>query len=77
MMIKDCPKCGEKPIITFIGFTNHGDTVHSIECRNHCKVLKTEQDLTSSVTFVHFLDKTQMYKEWNNRVIESTLPPMI
>lgn len=77
MMIKGCPKCGEKPVITFVGFTKHGDTIHSIECRNHCKVLMTEKGLTSSFTFVRQLDKVQMYKEWNNHVIESTLPPMI
>lgn len=77
MMIKGCPKCGEKPIITFVGFTKHGDTIHSIGCRNHCRVLKTDEGIVSSLFFVRFLDKVQMYKEWNSHVIESTLPPMI
>ena len=71
MVIKHCPKCGNIPNIRFDGFTQHGDTIHTIECPNRCEVLKTKNGFTSFFTFIRLLDQRQMYRAWNEELIDN------
>ena len=78
MIIKQCPICGKKPTIIFHGFTKNHLHIHSIERPDHCNVLKTDQGtIVNSLTYIESLDKTHLYKMWNERIIDSTIPPMI